>query len=125
MVKVVPQNERFLAADDSRALQFGGDAVGGKSRTQHHEGLSGGRDGQQNGPGEPSGSSEDCNQNQPENFAHDNDSLDDEESLVAGDVRSGLYFSKYLIRLKESVARALLPARVGGVGKASRSARST
>src|SRR5258706_10026570 len=38
---VVPENEGFLAAKDTCGLEFAGDAAGGVTRAQHHEGLSG------------------------------------------------------------------------------------
>ena len=77
MVKVVPEHEGFFAADDAGDFQFGGDAAGGVAGTQHDEGLRVRLDGSQHGPGEPARAAERRDENEPDNLAHDELSLDD------------------------------------------------
>src|SRR6266851_7044067 len=88
---VVPENERLLAANDPGGLEFAGDAAGGVARMQHHEGLSRRFNRDQKSPGEPASAGENSNQNEPEDLAHDGDSLDDAAGWGVAD------FSKILL----------------------------
>ncbi len=77
-MEVVPENECLLAANHSGGLELGGDAAGGISRAQHHEGFP--REvqpGVSSSPGEPTGEREHRDEDEPENLTHDGDSLDD------------------------------------------------
>src|SRR6516225_4297227 len=74
---VVPENECFLAADDSGVFELGCDAACGVARVQHDEGLAGRRSGRHERPGEPSCSSENRDKKQPDELPHSSLSLDD------------------------------------------------
>ena len=76
-VHVVPEHKRFFAADEAGGFELGGDAVRGIARAQHHERLPGGLDRGQHSPGKPPGSSDDGDQQEPDNSTHDGYSLDD------------------------------------------------
>jgi hypothetical protein len=77
MPEVAPKNESLFAADYSGRLEFEGDAARGVSGMQHHKGLRCGLDGNEQYPGEPSAEGKRRNKNEPEESAHDGDSLDD------------------------------------------------
>ena len=78
VVKIMPEDEGILAANDPGGLQFRGNTPRGISGVQQHKGFRRGFRGSQQSPGEPSPEGERCNNDEPEDFAHDGDSLDDE-----------------------------------------------
>src|SRR5437879_3359795 len=69
--EVVPEDERPLAANDAGGLKFKGDAAGGVSGAEHHEGLRPRFHRNQERPGEPGRAGERCDDDEPEDLAHD------------------------------------------------------
>jgi len=77
-VSVMPEDEGFLAVDDAGRLEFRGNAPGGVAGMQQDEGLSRGLGRSEDCPREPACGRQQHSEDEPEQLAHNELSLDDE-----------------------------------------------